>query len=176
MSNEIYRSQPRNLASLMDLEGQGRQAWLPEDLAAMLAHQLSAPLVFDISRVPGYSDPSHADEIEDGSRLTNFGELLHHPRPPLDLLRVTKDFAKGSDKREDAPIPSEIATVLYYATILVALSRHGVRITELGDQSLQEAIAWTLRQKWVDERTRLIFIQGQELLTGINHNQNGDIT
>ena len=34
-------------------------------------------------------------------RLSNFRDLLQHPSPPIELLQLTKEFAKGSDHRID---------------------------------------------------------------------------
>ena len=55
--------------------------------------------------------------------LRTFRELFHHPRPPVELLRLTKDFAKGRAGRSDAAVPKPIAEVLYTLSIVVAITR-----------------------------------------------------
>src|SRR5205823_4989142 len=86
--------------------------------------------------------------------LNSFGDLLSHPRPPLELLELTKEFAKTSDTRASSPLPPEVATVLYYAAIVAARLRHGAGITGLGARDLRDGIAWALRQPWLDGRVR----------------------
>ena len=58
-----------------------------------------------------------------GLLLKSFGDLLHHPNPPLELLRLTKDFAKACRLSRSGPLPREIATLLYFASIIVAWVR-----------------------------------------------------
>jgi hypothetical protein len=57
-------------------------------------------------------------------------------------------------------LPPEVATLLYYAAILVARRRHGQRITQLDDNSLRSGVEWSLQQPWVDQRTKSLFQEG----------------
>jgi hypothetical protein len=153
---------PRVLATLMttesDVGSQGR--WRPSELGEILKHQLEAPLVFDLGTVDGplSDDPSPAAvDSADASRVSSFGELFLHPRPPLPLLRLTKRFAKTSDRRRANPVPEEVATVLYYAAIVAALLRHGERISRVSDSTLREGVDWVLEQEWVGGPLRRLF-------------------
>jgi hypothetical protein len=149
MPHDIYSSRPGRLAALFTLDESGRDVWQPEELLHILAHQLSSPLVFDGSRLAAATE---------GEPLVSFRDLFRHPSPPLELLRLTKDFAKGSDERTEDPLPPEVATVLYYGAIAVALVRHGARISSLDDARLRDGIAWALDQPWVDPATTRVFV------------------
>jgi hypothetical protein len=89
-----------------------------------------------------------------GLLLSSFADLLHHPRPPLEMLRMTKRFAKAARHHPDSPLPPQVANVLYYASIAAALLRCGRRISELDDASLQKGLAWCTSRDWVDAPLR----------------------
>jgi hypothetical protein len=50
-----------------------------------------------------------------------------------------------------------VATLLYFASIVVAQMRCGTRITALDDNAIGAAIQWALAQSWVDGPTRSLF-------------------
>jgi hypothetical protein len=159
---------PRDLAALMTSDGNLPQAcWRPDELGDILKHQLEAPLVFDLTT----SDCQTTDRAPVAADVTvgqvsNFAGLFLHPRPPLQLLRLTKRFAKTSDRRPANPLPAEVATVLYYAAILAALLRHGERITRASDSTLRDGTAWVLAQAWVSEPLRGLFVEAQAAIAG----------
>lgn len=168
---------PRVLATLMttasDVGSRGR--WRPDELGQILRHQLEAPLLFDL----GTSDSQFTDEQEapgaaaaagaaaaesDASRVSSFGELFLHSRPPLQLLRLTKRFAKTSDRRAANPLPEEVATVLYYAAIVAALLRHGEHISRVSDETLREGTDWVLQREWVAGPLRGLFMEARSAM------------
>jgi hypothetical protein len=77
------------------------------------------------------------------------------------VLRQANDFAKHHRKDQNSPLPREISTMLYYASIAAALTRCGQRITALSDTELCKAIEWAASQPWVDETTRALLQEGQ---------------
>jgi hypothetical protein len=133
--------------------------WREEELADILLHQLGVPLLFDLREMPAVADD--APTVLPGT----FGSLLFDENPPLPLLRLMKEFAKSSDKGLHNPLPPPVATVLYYAAILAARIRHGAQISALTQQELESGLAWALRQRWIDERTRGFFRLGLDILT-----------
>jgi len=86
-----------------------------------------------------------------------FGDLLHHPQPPLEMLQRVKRFAKACKVKAEGPLPPEVATVLYFASIVVALLRCEARISELDNKAIRTGTEWALAQTWLDQPTRSIF-------------------
>lgn len=143
------------LARLMDVAMEDETLWRPDELAAVLRHQLAAPLEFPPDPLDGRpEDWVQAACAAATPAIRCFGDLFAHPRPPLELLRKTKDYAKVCRTRGDGAVPAEIATLLYVLSIVTARSAHGERISELNDQSLGHVAAWAVGQPWVDETTR----------------------
>jgi hypothetical protein len=92
--------------------------------------------------------------------VRTFEDLFHHPAPPIELLRSVKDFAKANRNHPARALPNEIATLLYFASIAVARTRCGRRITSLGEKEILAGIAWALAQDWVDSRTKSLLREG----------------
>jgi hypothetical protein len=136
---------PSRLAMMLTVEGVDR--WRPEEMAAILRHQLSSQLE---------SDLAGADRAGHGSSPMTFGELLHHVRPPVALLERVKLFAKAS-KAATGPLPPQVATVLYFASIVVARLRWDARISSLDDDAIVKGTQWALAQSWLDQPTRTLF-------------------
>ena len=86
--------------------------------------------------------------------FTSLGNLLAFPNPPVELLEITKEFAKTCRQNPHSPMPQEIASVLYFTSIAAALVRCNRRITGLSDEVLAEGFSWTLAQPWLDAPTR----------------------
>ena len=153
-----YQTDSRQLAKLMDLGHAGQRLWRTEELGAILRHQLSAPVQFDLAGI----DQALAGKLRnlteaEGLLLQSFSDLLHHPAPPVELLILLKDFAKACRNHPDSPLPQEIATLLYLASIAVAMMRACQRITALDDEALRDGVQWLVDQTWVDDRTGSLF-------------------
>ena len=166
MSNDdIRQSADLSLTHMMDLDAAERHPWAPDELEAIFAHQLATPLECDLEtldaglteRLAGFNAACHPP-------IVTFGDLLHHGEPPADLLELTKNFAKSCRTNRNAPLPDEISTVLYFLSIVVALTKCDRRITRMDDASLRYSLDWTLRQPWLDDATRALLRQGQERL------------
>ena len=159
---EVDKDEARSLTFMMDLEGGGRRLWEPAELGAILEHQLSAPLECDLSHLEK-DLARRLDELDSapGKPIKTFADLLHHPHPPVELLELTKRFAKACRTRRDGPLPGEIATVLYFLSIAVALAKCDRRITKMDDQSLRYSLDWALKQPWLDASVRELLREGQ---------------
>lgn len=164
--HSILDSDPGRLASLMDMDDGAGRLWSEDELAAILRHQMSAPLQVDLGGLqkglPGRLQTLAAAK---GLLLRSFGDLLHHPNPPVELLILTKDFAKACRISADSPIPREIATLLYFASIAVARLRCGRRITALTDAAVRKGLDWALGRPWLDEATRSLCEEGLRSLS-----------
>lgn len=161
MSNEQLDNSPAGtLADLINLEADN-SPWNAGELASIWSHQLAAPVEFDLTYIekkrPESLNTLHSLQ---GSAIANFHDLFHHPRPPIELLRSTKEFAKSSRNRPEAPLPEEIATLLYLLSIATAMIRLGRRITKLDGQGLRHAMQWALDQPWIDDETRKLLREG----------------
>src|SRR5688500_12051193 len=167
-ADELDKTEPPRLAEMLALDGRAGQVWRAEELSAILRHQLDAPLEFDLGELSdeyaAVAPPAAAGTLH--WRVT-FGELLHHARPPLPLVERAKRFAKACRNHPEGPLPVEVATVLYFALIVVARLRcdGAPRISALDDAALVEGAHWALAQEWLDERTRGLFVGAVEHLS-----------
>jgi hypothetical protein len=162
-SEAVFKSRPKHLAALMEAGAEGARLWLPEELAAIFQHQMQAPVLLDL----GGFDPGSAVRLKtlseaQGLILKSFSDLFHHPSPPLELLRLTKDFAKANLDHSESGLPAEIVSVLYYTSIAVALVRLDTRISQLKDADLRRGLLWAKDQAWVDEETKALLVEAAE--------------
>jgi hypothetical protein len=156
----LGKSPPKSLAAFLAAGSERARLWRPEELSAIFRHQMTAPILVDL----GGFDPATAARLKTLSEaqsllLKSFSDLFHHPVPPLELLTLTKDFAKANMDHPESSLPQEVAAVLYYASIAAAAVRLDARISQLPNAELQRGLVWAGDQPWVDDRTREIFVQ-----------------
>ena len=99
-----------------------------------------------------------------GLLLKSFAELFHHPAPPVELLEMTKEFAKLNLDHPESTLPSEIAAALYYTSIASALVKLDTRISQLKDEELERGLKWTSDQAWIDRDVRELLARAIEKL------------
>ena len=165
-AKNLLETDPHQLASLIGDDDIGERIWNPDELAAILRHQLTTPLHVDLAGLGTAAGRLKNEAAAGGLLLKSFGDLLQHPHPPLALLKMMKDFAKACRVSPDSPLPREISSVIYFASIVAAMTRRSRRITKLGDDALREAVRWALAQPWLEGITRGLFLDGQRFLTG----------
>lgn len=121
--------------------------WRSSELAAILRHQLAAPLSPDLEHVvpSGPAGPA------------TFFELFSIRNPPVELLSRAKEFAKSRRNAPELGLPAEVATALYFAAIAAALVHLATRISELSDSQLTDGFDWCHKQAWMDESLRALF-------------------
>ena len=156
----VFTRRPKSLAALMEGSAERARLWRPEELGAIFRHQMSAPVLVDLG---GY-DPGTAARLKMLSAaqcllLKSFSDLFHHPAPPLELLELTKDFAKANMDHSQSSLPGEVAAALYYTSIAAALVRLDTRITRLPDADLRRGLLWTRDQPWLDAETQQLLLQ-----------------
>ena len=156
MSDTSYawdEGDPQRLAGLMSADDpEATGVWAPEELRAVYKHQMSAAVEFDLgsidpARVPRLRTLCAAEHL----LVRSFNDLLNHPHPPLELLRLTKDFAKANSTNARSPIPREVSTVLYFGCIAAAIVRCHRKISHLPDAELCKGLAWVESLPWVDD-------------------------
>lgn len=156
--DKILRCPTSRLARL--LEDGPVSPWSPEDYEPLLAHELRTPLRDELDRLA--RDP--ALPTADKAWLEkSFAELFMHPEPPVPLLWEVKDFAK-TQRLLGGHLPQEVATVLYYAAVAVALCRRGERISSLTDSELVKGIEWVLARDWVHRKLKGVFTDARRRL------------
>ena len=143
---------------LIHLEAEDPFVWNDGDFADVLAHQLRAPLVIDLAKVALGDASLHECDV------ATFDELLHHPKPNIELLVLCKNFAKAVRVDPNWPLPAEVATVLYLASIAAARIRLDARISSMSDADLRAAVGWAMAKSWIDPRTKSIFFDLVKLL------------
>lgn len=155
MQEQSPRSDRRMaLSTMLELREDTRHVWSPQELGAILKHQLAAPLAIALGS--GLSGEVAHELGKLGSReqeVKNLAMLLHHAQPPLELLNLTKRFGKSCWNDPDNPVSREIAIMLYYLSIGVADLRYGKPLSTLGRDELIKGLQWCELQEWVDEET-----------------------
>lgn len=150
-NDDATGAENRRLATLFAIEDQTGTSWDKGDLAALLRHQLSAPLEEESeSKLPDDLAKAQSSTEREAAPIRTFNDLFHHPSPPLALLRMVKDFAKLNRIQNRGALPPEVAVVIYYAAIAAALLRHGEAISNLAPTQLLKGIVWALERPWLD--------------------------
>ena len=136
-----------------------RGDWSAMELRDMLRHQLAAPLHLSLGTLSGEMAHQLRTSQPPLNPLLTLEQLLHHPAPPSELLKLVKRFAKLCRNDRDNPLPSEIVMLLYYLSIAVAWSRRGERISDLAPASLRRGLKWLTLQEWVTDEARLLLLE-----------------
>jgi len=175
---DSFRVGLARLSLLVDSTADDQELWLPEEFGAIFRHQLRAPLCTDLAdRTLQLGEELTGLRTPDGRPVVTFGDLLHHPAPPVALLELVKEFAKTSRQPGRRQLPPEVASMLYYLSIGIALLRCGHRLSSLSDAALQEGFRWASVQPWADEETRNLLCRAEAcfLLTAVKlpHSEQG---
>lgn len=160
----LFSNSPGRLARLLHCSGSSTGAWSDTEWRDILSHQLAGPLLFDWEQL----SPTDREVLRDctiaGACPASFGQILTHAAPPVGLLVLIKDYAKGCDQDADGALPSEVASALYYAAIFAARFRRGVRISSLDDAALVRAARWGTQAEWIVPELKELFRSGLEIL------------
>jgi hypothetical protein len=161
---DIRMSETQSLANLMYVDPDAQELWETGELGAILEHQLDAPLEFDLIGVGAAVVGRMRRTFATGEEIRTFGDLLRHPSPPVEILELTKEFAKASRSHADSPLPDEVAAVLYLGSIAAALVRCARRITKLDDEGLRFGLEWALALPWLDDPIRGLIEEARRAL------------
>jgi hypothetical protein len=154
---------PVTLSELFSVGEEDRpRAWTAEVLREVLSHQLRAALVYDLGSVGALRDAEALGQ----QGVRTFADLMLHESPPLDLLRLAKDYFKSSLVSEHGPLPPDVARLLYYAVIGVAGLRHGQSISSLTKEELTRGLKWAASRDWADEPLRAVLDEALQWARG----------
>jgi len=162
----LFKSAPKSIAAFMAAGDERARLWRADELAAIFRHQMAAPILVDL----GGFDPATAGRLKtlgaaQGLLLKSFLELFLHPVPPVELLTLTKEFAKSNMDQPESSLPGEIAAVLYYASIAAGLVRLDQRLSQLGDAELDRGFSWAKEQRWVDPQIQQLLAQALQKIS-----------
>jgi hypothetical protein len=90
---------PERLADLLDVDRPAR--WSQQDAVAALLHQLAAPLLAELARVPGI-EIARLQPLTD--RRMTFLDLLAGPAPAPELLDAVKMWARHELDAPNSPL------------------------------------------------------------------------
>lgn len=160
-ADESIRQEATLLGRMLEAAGDRASPWHPDELGAILEHQLDAPLESELAAAgkPEVVE-SQPEQEQSGPPIRTFRELFQHPRPPVELLEATKSFAKRRRNQPDSPLPDEITTLLYFLAIVLARTRRGVQISGLDGQALLNGLDWASQQPWLDPTVRELLSEG----------------
>lgn len=154
-SFDPFKTHPGRLAALLGPTLDPRDLWRAEELSALWQHQLASRLEVDLG-------PSSTPTAAGENTPRTFADLLFDPHPDLDRLDDVKRFAKAHWNHPESPLPGEIATALYFTSIVAARRAGGRSLTTLDPASLQEGIRRVLAWPWLDDATRRLLGQVSE--------------
>lgn len=151
------------LLRLFSLDAWGPE-WGEQSLQALAGSQLAAPLALDLKGLglvpPGNQPWDGALGAAPSGRLETFGDLLFHPRPPLELLKLSKDFFKQQTRDYLDGSPEWQVAYLFY---LLSIAAAGAgQITKLAAADFLKGIAWALGQPWVEARAKNLLQQAAD--------------
>jgi len=142
----------RQLSCLMRLD-ETAELWNHDELGALYAHQLAAPLTVDLPL------------LSDVAKTTTFADVLFGASPEPVTLEAIKRFSKRRTSSGGEPVlPKAVAGVLYMCSIAAALVHAQKRITTLSDDDLRARLQLALRPSWLDEPSRELITSAIDLL------------
>jgi len=144
------------LRALMDPEQSETVPWSASELAAMLEHQLAAPLMAEVDRLAELNECPRAEvaKLISESKCKTFGDVLREKSPEPELLRMVKDFAKAVMSEPDT-LPRDVARILYVASILAGTRVQGGKpLTTLSEASIEREARRCLSFGWLPVAVR----------------------
>ena len=149
------------LSTMLGFSGLERNEWEPQDLQSMLRHQLNSPLYLSMGILSAEVSHELRTFAPDSAQMT-LRQLLDHPKPPLQLLKLVKRFAKMCRSDPENSLPPEVAILLYYTSIAVALVRWNESISHLAPESVRRGLNWLCAQQWIPEELKSLLVTGLE--------------
>jgi hypothetical protein len=148
---------PTALLVMLNLSAESQHMWPAEELAAILRHELQAPIHLALGAYSSEAGAILEKWPPENPPPGNLEDLLQQDHPSAELLKLIKKFAKSSNiDGAEAGLPREIALLLYFVSIGVARFRCQTRLSELPDQALINGLQWMLAQSWVVQPVRTV--------------------
>ncbi|HEY7088350.1 MAG TPA: hypothetical protein VH518_09700 [Tepidisphaeraceae bacterium] len=148
------------MSTMLEFDEVHLHRWSSTDLREMLQHQLAAPMHLSLGTLSAEVSHQIRTIRPALNPLMTLGQLLRHEKPPVQLLKLVKRFAKICRGDPENPLPSEIVMLLYYTSITVALVRLNQSISRLSPESLERGLRWLSAQPWLTEDLRPLLLEG----------------
>ncbi len=150
---DIDKTDSRTLSQLLDLDTQESASWTADELSAILAHQLAAPLAVDLkSQAPDIEEQLQQINAEQETPIKTFADLLFHTQAPQSLTALVKEFAKRQSNT--GALSEEIISLLYVSAICASLAHGDRSISSLDDATLLANIEQLLTLPWLEAQLR----------------------
>ena len=161
----IFMSRPESLARILALDEDAGDLWAPEELRAMWQHQMRTPVDIDLGgfNAPG-AGPLQSSAAMQSFKGKTFSELFADRQPPIEVLKLTKEFAKDTLKQAEEKQLKEIASALYYAAYAAGLLRYQKLIGSMKAEELKPGFSWAVKLSWLDDQTRELIGKARDLL------------
>ncbi|MGA2656526.1 MAG: hypothetical protein ABSH34_03305 [Verrucomicrobiota bacterium] len=167
-SKAALSSRAEKLSKLFNLNEKTPEEWGDRTLPAMARHQLATPLGFDLRSLTLKPPDSEAREMGLSRAavigIESFEDLLFHREPPLELLRLAKDFFKKRTRECQKGSAEWQAAYLFYLLAIAAGGARAQEISALTPGDLLKGIGWALEQPWVDDKTKALLCAARRRL------------
>ena len=156
----LDESNPSLLARLFGVDDDRDAVWESFDLKNLLARLLTTPLAEALPGIDHRAITAAARSVRGATpgSLT-LSEVFAHSRPSVELLREIKDWARRTTGAKDPPLPLELASLLYFASIASARLRRGQRISSLDPSLIRQGLEMLLARPWLGEPFQTLFRQ-----------------
>lgn len=151
-----FKTDSTRLAELLAVESDTNEL-SDTDLQDALEHLLDTPIRLALNQLPfEIGTKLKRSALESGAgtwagqaAVDTFADLLRHPEPPLELLRLMQDFGKAVQTHGKTVWPPEVGAVLYYASQSSDLVRHRERMSTLSGEDFLKGLGKILSWGWV---------------------------
>ncbi len=166
-SPTIFMTKPEGLARILDDDA--TDLWSPEEMQAMWQHQLATAIDIDLGGVTSVRATILRSSPQARSfEGKTFRDLFARPDAPIELLELTKEFAKQTLKESEEMQLKEIASGLYYITYAASIVFHRKIIGSMKEDELRPGFNWGLKQTWLDKESKKLIEQAlRQLAEGI---------
>lgn len=161
--SKINKAETANLAGLFQLGPADTPLWQDDELEAIFRHQLQTPLDLELREF----DPITTNQLmkdSSGCWPKTFAELFAQSEPRIELLELTKRYAKSCAASKTGNLPPDVAGVLYVCCIAAAMYRRAQRITTWNDEALCDKLRWAGERSWINEPIRTLLFDTLDAL------------
>lgn len=148
---ELSDTHPQLLGQILGSVSTDPWTWSTEDLGTILKHLLQRPVLSLVG-----IHPSEAGFGNEASELL-LKEAILSPTTDIDVLRAIKRFARRNANQKSGSFPSEIASVIYFASLASAQVNRRSQITKSNKDVLVHGFAVMNDLEWVPDEVQTLY-------------------